>query len=302
MKNLLVIISGILILAGCKKSDPVPPALAFKLAFDQQQIRLNNRGEESVIPPGNAAQTPSFKEMSLHYIELTENEFTPLGQGLVLYKADETTTGGENAIDFDKSVKAGNGEEFFRIDLKDLKPGNYKYVRASVSYQNYTILYNINDIPSVGDLRQQSGTLASFVGFKTFIKNVVPRTQELTVNANMPQGYWVFETDLQSPFDVLNKLYFGQAPAGATTVVNPLFNTSPIPPGSCVVTGQFKEPLVIAGENTADIVVKLSFSINKSFEWIDDNANGELDFYGAAGKPNERVIDMGLRGLIPSIE
>lgn len=302
MKNLLVIISGILFLIGCQKSDPVPPVLAFKLAFDQQQVRLNNRGEVSVIPSGNAAQTPSFNEMSLHYIELAENEFTPLGQGLIIYKADETTAGGDNAIDFEKAVKAGNGEEFFRIDIKDLKPGNYKYIRASVSYQNYTIKYNINDIPTVGDLKQQNGTLASFVGFKTYIKNVTPRSQALTVNANMPQGYWVFETDLQSPFDGLNKLYFGQAPAGATTVVNPLFSTSPIPPGSCVVTGEFRDPLVITGEESQDKLVKLSFSINNSFEWIDDNANGELDFYGSIGKPNERVVDMGLRGLIPSVE
>lgn len=87
----------------------------------------------------------------------------------------------------------------------------------------------------------------------------------------------------------------GQAPEGATTVPNPLAATSPIPAGSCVVTGQFVNPLVIAGNETADVDLILSLSINKSFEWIEVNNDGM--FEPLAG---ETVVDMGLRGLIPS--
>ena len=92
------------------------------------------------------------------------------------------------------------------------------------------------------------------------------------------------------------------APAGSTTVVNPLFATSPIPAGSCVVTGKFDRPLVISGNETEDITVTLSFSINNSFEWKDTNGNGKLDIYADGVTPAEQIVDMGLRGLIPHWE
>ena len=56
----------------------------------------------------------------------------------------------------------------------------------------------------------------------------------------------------------------GQAPAGATTVPNPIFASSPIPQGSCLVTGEFETPLVINGDETEDIVVVLSVSTKRS--------------------------------------
>ena len=96
----------------------------------------------------------------------------------------------------------------------------------------------------------------------------------------------------------LNKYpYFtsGQAPAGATTVPNPLAATSPIPAGSCVVTGKFENNLVINGNETKDVVVTLSLSINNSIEWTEVNVDGKYE--PAAG---ENIVDMGLRGLIPS--
>lgn len=62
----------------------------------------------------------------------------------------------------------------------------------------------------------------------------------------------------------------GQAPAGVTTVPNPIASTSPIPAGSCVVTGgKFSTPLVITGDEKNNVVVTLSLSINKSFEWTE---------------------------------
>ncbi len=50
-----------------------------------------------------------------------------------------------------------------------------------------------------------------------------------------------------------------------------------LPQGSCIVTGKLTEPLVITGEETKDLRVTLSFSVNQSFEWIDANGNGEWD-------------------------
>ncbi|MBL7884944.1 MAG: hypothetical protein JNL69_12805, partial [Bacteroidia bacterium] len=110
------------------------------------------------------------------------------------------------------------------------------------------------------------------------------------------QGYWAFLTN------VLGQNYFadGQAPAGATTVPNPLFASSPIPAGSCVVTGQFvnnsmtNDPLVITGSETQDIVITVSLSTNKSFEWHEVVADG---YYQP--EVGEYVVDMGIRGLIP---
>jgi hypothetical protein len=112
-------------------------------------------------------------------------------------------------------------------------------------------------------------------------------TSNFTVNANRKQGYWALS--------VAGLPFSGQAPEGATTVPNPLATTSPIPAGSCVVTGKFAEKLVITGNETHDVVVTLSLSVNNSFEWQEVNADGKFE-------PNagENVVDMGLRGLIPS--
>ncbi len=94
----------------------------------------------------------------------------------------------------------------------------------------------------------------------------------------------------------------GEAPAGATTVVNPLFNSSPIPAGSCVATGQFVNTgrsasnLTITGHETRDIVITVSLSVNKSFEWVEVVNDGKWE--PARG---EYIVDMGIRGLIPII-
>ena len=288
--------------SSCKKDDTADTKanLQFQFNFDSAQPRLNNIGLPAPIPAGNAAQTPDFRQMSVHYIELAPAAFTLLGKGAVVYHAAETSKGGETAVDFDQAAKAGANEVFAKISLKDVPPGTYEWVRASVTYQNYDVVFNINKLPVVGDLKQQKGTVASFVGFNTYITSVKPREKTLAVNDDRKQGFWAFETNLTAPYNIYNALYYGEAPAGATTVVNPLFATSPVPPGSCVVTGKFDKPLVITGKETADLTVTLSFSVNKSFEWKDDNANGQLDLYGDGVTPAEKIVDMGLRGLLPT--
>jgi hypothetical protein len=288
-----------LLFANCKKDDSAVN-LQFQFKFDATQERLNNIGLPAPIPAGHAAQTPDFQQMSVHYIELAPNALTALGTGAIVYHAEETDNGGATAVDFDKAAKADENEVFAKINLKDVPPGTYEWVRASVTYQNYDVTFNINDVPIAGDLLNQKGTVASFVGFNTYINSVKPREKTLPVNDDKKQGFWAFETNLTPPYNTYNEIYSGEAPAGSTTVVNPLFASSPIPAGSCVVTGKFAQPLVVTGNETGDVTVTLSFSINQSFEWVDTNGNGQLDLYGDGVTPAEQIVDMGLRGLIPS--
>lgn len=285
---------------SCTKDPSTTTAdLKFQFRFDPTQERLNNIGQPSSIPAGNAAQTPEFHEMSVHYIELAPVAATPLGDGAIVYHAEEISIGGENAVNFDRAARAGEDQVFSTISLKDVPPGTYQWVRASVTYQNYDVRFNINNLPVIGNLTNQKGTVASFVGFNTYITTIKPREKTLAVNSNKKQGFWAFETQLSDPYSAYNQIYSGDAPAGATTVVNPLFATSPIPAGSCVVTGKLAQPLVVTGQETSDILITLSFSINNSFEWQDTNGNGQLDFYGDGTTPAEKIVDMGLRGLIP---
>lgn len=305
MKKYILLFISVLALFSCKKDAQITATssskMAFQFQFDATQARLNNLGKPAVLPAGNAAQTPDFKQLSVHYIELAQDKFTLLGKGAIVYKGAEVTKNGENAVDFDKAAVSGQNQVFASISLKDIAPGTYEWVRASVTYQNYDIKFNINGVPVIGDLKNQSGTVASFVGFNTFLTKIKPKTKELNVNLAKKQGFWAFETSLISPYDSYNDIYSGDAPAGATTVVNPLAATSPVPTGSCVVTGKFLTPLVVTGKETKDITVTLSFSVNKSLEWKDSNTNGQLDWYADQTKnKNEAIVDMGLRGLIPS--
>ncbi|WP_298507895.1 hypothetical protein [uncultured Kordia sp.] len=255
--------------------------LIIKFKFDPTQERLNNLGEPATIPVGNAAQSPIFSRMSANYIEFASSANTLLGNGEIIYNGPETTQGGALAIDFQAAQFAGNEEVFLTIPLEEVAQGTYNWVRVSLAYQEGSInlLRNGNDI---------TGTLASFVGYNTYITGFDVNGSLFNINENKAQGFWAFEA--------LGFTTQGQAPAGATTVPNPLFNTSPIPQGSCVVTGQFANAFTITGNETEDIEVTLSFSVNNSFEWTEINADGKYE--PAIG---ELPIDMGLRGLIPSI-
>jgi hypothetical protein len=283
-----------LIAVSCNKckDEPTPPTvdegpmLVVKFVMDPNQERLDNLGQPSTLPAGHGAISPDFNSLSAHYIELASNIYTPLGEGEVIYMGPETMAGGAKAIDFNQAKIVAPGEVFLRIPLKDITPGTYYYPRISLLYQNYDIM-----------LLQQGmnlpGTVASFVGYNTYITDYTINTQTMTVNDDQLQGYWGFETFVfGTPYTTS-----GQAPAGATTVPNPLFATSPIPQGSCVVTGVFDQPLVISGNETQDIHLTISFSNNQSFEWVEVNADGKWE--PAAG---ENVVDMGIRGMLPMVE
>jgi hypothetical protein len=280
--SLLVILISSLGFISCNSEDSEGPMLIVKFKFDPNQQRLNNLGAPTPIPSGNAAQTPIFNAISSHYLELAHDAYTQLGQGTILYHATETSLGGTSAIDFSKAKIVAEGEAFVKIPLSQIATGSYSWVRCSLAYQNYQI--NVRHAGA-----DYAGTLASFVGFNTYIGTHSINNSFFPVNGNRAQGYWAF---------ALNDSAYsseGQAPANATTVPNPLAATSPIPAGSCVVTGQFANELVITGNETSDITVTLSLSINHSFEWHEVTADGK--FEPAIG---ENVVDMGLRGLIPS--
>lgn len=254
--------------------------LVFVFKFDSTQERLNNIGLLDLMPPGNSGQSPLFNTMSSHYVELAPNAFTALGSGDVLYRAPEVTTGGSNAIDFSQSVLAKEGETFLSVPLDEVTPGTYQYLRVSLAYQNYGIKFNV-----LG--QNLTGTVASFIGFNTYISNYKIKDSTVTVNANKLQGYWGLETTYG--------VFSGDAPS--TTVPNPIASTSPIPAGSCVVTGPFTTPLTITGKETKDIKVTVSLSTNKSFEWKDQNLNGIFE-----PLDGDSVVNMGIRGLIPTAQ
>ena len=287
MKKLLlfaIILGASFSIFSCEDLDDTPtePMLIVKFKFDPTQERLNNFGLPTALAAGHGAQSPVFNTISSHYVELAPDATTQLGFGTVLYHAPETTLGGANAIDFSQSKIVAEGETFLEIPLKKIVSGNYQWLRVSLSYQNYQI-----SVRSSG--QDYQGTLASFVGFNTYIGSHSIGNTFFQVDGNRAQGYWAF---------ALNDLPYstsGQAPANATTVPNPIAATSPIPAGSCVVTGKFATPLAITGYEKKNIVVTVSLSTNNSFEWIDLNNDGKYE--PAAG---ETVVDMGLRGLVPS--
>jgi hypothetical protein len=287
---LLLLAVGSLI--SCKKEKnccvPPPPMVNFIFKFDSTQARLNGQGQPAAVPVGHKGQSPRFNSMSAHYVELTPGAFTLPGAGDILYKAPETNIGGSNAINFSQAKFAGNNQLFLSVPLSEVQAGTYQYLRVSLAYQNYNVWARVTAGPQTVTL---DATVASFIGFNTYVTNFKVKDSTIVENANKLQGFWAFETSLPGIGGYVTK---GQAPPGATTVPNPLFASSPIPPGSCLVTGQFASPLVITGNETASINVVVSLSTNKSFEWIDADGNDTYD--PLAG---DAVVDMGIRGMIP---
>ena len=270
---------------SCNTTDEQPdgPYLVFKFQFDPNQERVNSFGQPSTLPSGHAAQSPIFNSMSGHYVELIPSAFTALGAGEIVYQGAETNAGGDMAINFSEASVVAENEVFHSIPLSEVGAGTYQYVRVSVSYQNFDITYNALGFNGL------TGSLASFIGYNTYISTAQVNQQSITVNDDKLQGYWAFESQ--------GTMTTGQAPAGATTVPNPIFDSSPVPQGSCLVTGAFASPLVINGDETEDVVVVLSVSTNQSFEWTDADGNGQYD-----PLDGDVPVDMGLRGMQAFVE
>ncbi len=272
--------------ASCGKTivDPPEPAatdkyLVFKFHFDSTQARLGNLGQPVSMPAGHWGQSPRFNVIAAHYFELAPTAYTALGSGAVLYKGAQTTAGGGDAIDFDQITLVHEGEVALKVPLKDIAAGSYQYLRVSLAYQNYGVNFTYNNV-------DYSGTLASFIGFNSYIHSYRIKDSSVAVNANKLQGYFGFEN--------IYNVTTGDG-AGATTVVNPIADTSPIPAGNCVVTAAFPTPLHITGNESSDITVTMSLSTNQSFEWED--LNGDHKWEPADATNPEHVVDMGIRGM-----
>jgi hypothetical protein len=268
------------------------PRLIFKIKLDSTQVRLNNLGQPTVVATGHGAYSPVFNGISAHYIEMAQNDMTQVGAGVKLYHAAETTCGGTTAIIFCQSTVVKDGEVFFSTPITAAMAGTYKWLRVSLAYQNYDIKVKTT---SAGII---NGTIASFVGYNTYVTKYKMKNAVMTPTTggtgNHLQGYWGFYTK------VFNTDYFSDGQSAQTTVVNPN-PSSPIPAGSCLVTGEFVTsaaptigaPLVITGTETNDIIITVSLSTNKSFEWNELTADGYFQ-----PEIGEKPVDMGIRGMI----
>lgn len=277
---------------ACKKEEVnetenttnTEPKVVFKLKLDPSQERTDNLGNPSPLPANHGAQVPDFNAFSIHYIELAQNAYTQLQDGEICYTGASTDIGGSTAIDFDKSVKVNDGGVLAEIPISQLKADTYKWLRVSVSYQNADIEFRANGIDA-------TATLASFLGYNTYISEHTIKTQSESINANKLQGYWAIEIH---PNQSIPNAIVSNGEAGQITVPNPLAATSPIPPGSCVLTGDFDQELVISGNEKNDVIVEVSFSTNNSFEWYDVAQNGIYE-----PLDGDTLVDMGIRGMKP---
>lgn len=303
----------ILLMTSCTEDAPtssVDAKMNFQFKFDHTQERLDGAGNPVSVPNGHAAQHPDFNSMSGFYIELVPTKFTQIGDGAVIYEAPKQAAQSGStfaeAVIFDDAIVSDENEDFLTLDVKNIPAGTYEYLRISVTYQNADVRFNMKNLPAPfpNDLDNQLGTLAGFIGFNTYISDFTVKNKTISVDEDKVQGFWGFEVQLDEPYQGYYLQYAnpsgvttGQSPQGATTVVNILeqFGVT-LPQGSCIVTGKLSEPLVITGDETEDINVTLSFSTNNSFEWVDDNGNGEWD-WDIQGGTVEQVVDMGLRGL-----
>lgn len=294
------ILLALIVCIQCNKEkeeneEPVvaPAQLQIDLEFDSSLPRLGNFGEPVSVAPGNAAQNPRMNAASLHYIEFAQDSLTPLTTGSIVYTGEETSVGGARAIEFDKAIVKPNNSRFVTMDLSKLAPGTYNWLRVSLSYQNYEIDMVYNNPPLFVNA-PFTGTIASFVGYNNYISSLTIKDSTIQVNGNKLQGYWALESSIS-----VGGTSYGtvtQGDSSQVTVVNPISTTSPVPAGSCVVTGKLASPLVITGNETNSINLVLAFSINNSFEWKEVNVDGK--FEPTAG---ETVEDMGLRGLHPYV-
>lgn len=299
MKNKLILFALFaFIFSACKKKE-TPDFLVLSFTFSDTLTRLDNFGNPSIMPAGNAGQNPRFNKLGVHYIELAENQYTQLGKGQVIYQTPDVTTGGDKAIEFSSEKMVTISDNKIYIPLNILSSGTYQYIRISLGYQNYEI-DAYADLSAHGLSNQElfKTTLASFVGYNSYITAHKIKDSTITINANKKQGFGALELyTTNAVLSQMQKVFTFDAPT--TTVVNPISATSPIPAGSCVVTSAFKNgPLQLNTGQGSNINVDVAISVNKSFEWKDVNGNGRFDIY----PPVDTVVDMGVRGMVAIVK
>lgn len=298
------------LMMSCTKTDngEVSEAkLILRFKFDSTQQRLNSRGELSYLAPEHAARSPVINSMAVHYIELSPDASTPLGQGSVIYKGGETDIVGARAIDYEQAAFFGNYEVFFAIPLKNFPAGEYEWLRLEPTAMSGSVPCHIDTTITVTTDTSSNtitidqdffGNFTGLTGYNTYIRDILFPAGLLTIEDNRKQGFWGFETTIGA--EGFSEIYTdsAQSPGGSLTVVNPLHATSPLPEGSGVITAAFVPgKLIVTGKETENIIVEVSLSTNQSFEWKEIVNNGKWD--PLEGEP---VIDMGIRGMIPTIK
>ncbi len=307
MKSFLSIAALFACLLSCSVDDkpeapPNHPQLNITFTMDPTAPRLDNLGNPVTVPSGHAAQNPDFEILGLHFIGLFPDKFTPFDQGVTVISTATTGAGGTTAIDFEDELFLNETQNTISVPLGELTAGTYEYFRSSIGFQKYHISYNLtgaaDSIPNwpqgVSDNIDVNATLASFLGYNTYIDNYTLASQSVSVKDNKAQGYFGLESQGEIAGYQINEVTEGQTPQ--TTVPNPIDATSPVPPGSCVVTGKFPSALVIPENPSKDINIEVVISINQSFEWQDGNSNGKFE-----PLLGEKVVDMGTRGVFPVV-
>ncbi len=300
----LTLLSGTLLLS-CSKDEENPtanPMLNITFIMDADAARLNNLGEPVAVASGNAAQSPDFEILGLHFVGLYPDKFTSYENGVTVFSSPTTTAGGIAAIDFEKELMLTETDNKLSVPLSSVAAGSYEYFRSSIGFQKYSVVYNLSGASStlanwpsgLSDDIDIDGTVASFLGYNTYIEDYTIVKQTVSVKANKIQGYFGLESNGTIAGQEFNELTEGNAPQ--TTVPNPIDDTSPVPPGSCVVTGKFPVALVIPENPTRDINIQVVISINQSFEWQDGNGNNKYE-----PLLGEQVVDMGTRGVFPEV-
>jgi hypothetical protein len=291
--------SKVLICPDCTFPDTVwknntssGPLLVFRLRADSLQTRLNNLGQVSTPSPTNGAQSPLLNGIIVNYLELMPESTTEPGKGVVLYRSEETTCGGQTASNYCKTVKVKNNEVLFSLPLNQVPKGSYKWLRLSILYTDLTV--QMHSVSS----GKNPANLAGFCGDNTYLTQVELNNSVLSPTlsgiGNKKQGYWMFysklfEQDLK--FD-------GQLSKITVVNPNPSFSNTE---GKSFVYGEFYKQsassvmaLNITGNELSDLEIQLSVSTNKCFEWK------ELTFDGLfQPEIGETVIDFGTRGVIP---
>lgn len=306
MRKLSFFLLACLLIFSCNSEDgnnDNPPKLNITFIMDTSADRLDNLGDPAVMPVGNAGQHPDFHVLGLHFIGLYPDQFTPYDGGSMVFLSPTTEAGGIAAIDFEQELFITPDNNTFSVPLSQLESGTFEYFRSSIGYQKYDIFYNLggasNNNPDwpqgISDDVDVEGTVASFLGYNTYIESYNLKNETVSVFENKVQGYFGLESNGTVSGYNFNNVSEGDAPQ--TTVPNPIDATSPVPAGSCVVTGRFPQALVIPENPTEDINIQVVISINNSFEWEDYNGNNKYE-----PLLGEQVVDMGTRGVFPSVQ
>ena len=122
------------------------------------------------------------------------------------------------------------------------------------------------------------GTVASFIGFDSYIQSYKIKTKEVVLNANRKQGYWGFETTVSAGGFTMEDTLYGAGTSRCHNCTEPdLFHISHTTRFVCCYRCFLPGKLTITGNETKDIVVQVALSTNKSFEWIDRIADGKWE-------------------------